>query len=393
MYFCTQTAITLETKEIMTEITGNQMIESVQRLMKDEFSKAQILRRNRITAELDSFLREHNASNSKEQFELLLKALRRGDDKAIGQIRQLSASFENMGQQDLQSAILDLTKKLSAIDLRLHQIKTRSAFIHTVLRPFDPEALQRLLTGLPERQKEEISKKVEELRKFRVDDADYLYWVNRVADLFKDVVVVARVGALSRDERSLGRISSKSARVYYQTWTNHMKRIRRDLIKVADGKFLEQDLTAQVAKYLGIAEMQLANDRELYKLSGRPDAIFFDEKNDQLIGVNFARMTQNKLNGLTSPKPGPEENVAIEITIASKNSTDLKASKTWTSLISFEKSFRKWFSGLKLVWSEEKNFSVVITTIQISGKSEINFPIASLEFADEKIRQAVELQF
>jgi hypothetical protein len=377
----------------MTQITGNRMIEAVQELLRDELAEAQRLRRNRISAELDSFLKEHKASNSEEELELLLRALRRGDDKAIEQIRQLSTSFESMDSRTLQTEVLELTKKLSTIDSRLHQIKTRTAFINAVLRPFDSTFLKSLLADLSEREKVDATKRVEGLRKYRVDDADYLFWVNQVADLFQDLVVAKSSVALTREERMRGQISSNSSRIYYQTWTNHMKRIRRDLIKVADGKFLEKELTSQVAKFLGIEEVQLVDDRKLYGLKSQPDAIFKDKNTDQLISVNFARMTQQKLNRTGLPQRIGLENVSIELAITSKQNVDIKAKKTWPSISSFRDTFPKWFDSLKLLWAEEKDFSVVISTNLTSGKSEINFPIANLEFADEKIEQAVELQF
>lgn len=369
------------------------MIGAVQGLLRDELAEAQRLRRNRISAELDSFLKEHKASNSEEELELLLRALRRGDDKAIEQIRQLSTSFEIMDSQTLQTEVLELTKKLSTIDSRLHQIKTRTAFINAVLRPFDSTFLKSLLADLSEREKVDATKRVEDLRKYRVDDADYLFWVNQVADLFQDLVVAKSSVALTREERMRGQISSNSSRIYYQTWTNHMKRIRRDLIKVADGKFLEKELTSQVAKFLGIEEVQLVDDRKLYGLKSQPDAIFRDKNTDHLISVNFARMTQQKLNRTGLPQRMSVDDVSIELTITSKQNVDIKAKKTWPSMSSFRDTFPKWFDSLKLVWAEEKDFSVVISTNLTSGRSEINFPIANLEFADEKIEQAVELQF
>jgi hypothetical protein len=88
---------------------------------------------------LSSFSEDQKIPDKVKAVSSLSRLVRKLDGDAIRQIRSMSDSLLNKDERELKTELFALRDELMPIESDFHKLKTKSAFVTTMLRPFSPE--------------------------------------------------------------------------------------------------------------------------------------------------------------------------------------------------------------------------------------------------------------
>ena len=123
----------------MTNPTGSALVEAINQILDKQTQEAQDAKQFQAIRLLGSFTQEHGVPPQTGAVSTLSRLLRKLDGEAIRQIRSMSDSLLKKDEQELEDELHALRDQLMPIEARIHQVKTKTAFVATVLRSFSPK--------------------------------------------------------------------------------------------------------------------------------------------------------------------------------------------------------------------------------------------------------------
>jgi hypothetical protein len=373
----------------MTAITGTDLAKAIEQFTEQQTAQAQEAYSLLIAKLVSEFTLKYEVPVQSGAVSAISRLIKSIDDDSVRQIRALSEALLRAEEVTLRKELLELQSQLSPASSQTHQVKTRSAFITTILRPFDFKYAKRWLEERKDIDTREIREQIENLERRSLESpSDLFRWTSEVLELFNKVVVFRGEEADQYYLRPAGTISPKSARTYEQAWSTF---IGMSLAKVFD--------QAVALKRRG------TDDRTLYSMGSPSGKMQVQNKrrSSAKIEVGLSQSPPEEIiisHELNSPVRAMPPRVAsvrsksawIKVDLASLIEPTAQASRKWDSRNSFYESLDSWISSLGEIWGPASfEMTAKISVKTDDGDSELTIPNVSIDDAERRISQTVEL--
>jgi hypothetical protein len=392
----------------MTKPRGTDVVTVIQRLLDEQTLDAQQKKQDDIAAVLGAFAKDHGIPAHAKAFTTLAKLLRNNDSETVRQVRSMSDALLLKDERELGVELGKLREGLSPIEATFHQVKTKNAFIYTVLRPFSPKFTARWFSEREDIDGDLFQETIQRLEAFELTDvADLTPWVEGVSTLFEQLVVYRGEDADNFYARPAGTVSLKSGRTYLQAWIAFTKREQLEIWSLltlgerATNKTKDQ-ISRNASEDAGFDQYAPSSRENSRVKSGKasrnkgessfsmmmaPPAADRDFSN---VSMDLAResVTVNKSRGASKP---PQ--VWVEIFIESKLDSSAQATRRWESSADFRMSIQKWLDTFPVIWGPAADqFIAKVSVRNNSGQSDLTLPSLTANDAAKRITQAVEMQ-
>jgi hypothetical protein len=314
----------------------------------------------------------------------------------------MSDSLLKKDEQDLEDELHALRDQLMPIEARIHQVKTKTAFVATVLRSFSPK-----YTSIWFRERNDIDVRqaqiqIEQLETVKIKSIeDLTSWAREVANVFEQVVIYRGIDAADLYARPAGTVSDKSSRTYLQAWSAFVERFKEEIWRLAGGS--ESEIESRAVRK---SEPMTMYALELDDLPG------LDQKVSSRSGENFSMMMAppydySKVRSMkSSPRPrAPKDSAVtsftpnkqtsqwIQIFIESRIDSSAQATRKWETREDFKKSLQKWLDTLPVIWgSAADEFVAKVSVKTATGESDLTLPALTVKDAADRLTKAVEMQ-
>lgn len=374
----------------MKKITGSQAAAAIERLATMQTAQAQEGRSLSSSQYLGAFADRHKIDVRPGSIATLGRIVRSLDSDGIRQIRSLSDELLETNEAALVEELMALKAQLAPMDATTHQIKTRSAFITTVLRPFDSKYTSRWLSERPELDGKKILTAIENLESENLFDAEsFDVWTRKVLELFEEVVVYHGDNPGSYYSRPAGTVSVKSSRTYSQSWLAFTKKFRDHIWTLASGGQLQVVDGFELSKSL--------KSRTVDNLSIVKESPAIVSKRPQATEINSHRLlsaTKTSLPQMVISTDSKTQNVEwIQVFIESKLDSTAQASRKWESHNEFKDSLQKWLDTFPIIWGDAaKGFWAKVSVKTSTGESDLTLPTLTVDSGAERLLKAIEMQ-
>lgn len=385
--------------------TGEAIVATINRILEHQTKEAQEQKQLEAIKLLGSFTQRHGVPVQIGAVSSLSRLLRKLDKDAIRQVRSMSDSLLNKDENELEEELYSLRDQLMPIEARIHQVKTKTAFVATVLRPFSPKYR---MTWFPERTDIDIkvvTDQIERLERVELRGIEEMTdWAREIADLFDSVVVYRGEDAADLYARPPGTVSEKSSRTYLQAWTAFIERHKEEIWDSLGSPDESKNIRSSSAKTpktsqtSGIMSMGAFESHEL----GLDQAISggFKESFSMMSAPMKSEIRSRDLDrsGTRSPARSSalrqaRANNWIEIFIESKLDSSAQATRRWESSADFRGSIQKWLDTLPVIWGPAADqFVAKVSVKNETGQSDLTVPALTVEDAAKRLTQAVEMQ-
>jgi hypothetical protein len=373
----------------MSTPTGQAIIAAINQILELQTKEAQDAKQTQAIELLGAFARENNVPAQTGAVSTLSRLLRNlgRDTEVIRQVRSMSDSLLNKDEQELENELMVLRDQLMPIEARIHQVKTKTAFVATVVRPFSPKYAA---SWFHERKDIDVSRAkvhIDQLETAQLNDINEVSdWARGVAELFEQLVVYRGEDAADFYSRPSGTVSEKSSRTYLQAWTAFIEKFKEEIWRRAVDSESNQD-----------------QSRSSPKSSRRNDSISMGAyESDKLeLNRNVSKAANKSFfMSLERPaahrvsKPRATEPVGwIQIFIESKIDASAQATRKWESQSEFQGSLQKWLDTLPVIWGPAANQFVAKVSVKTrTGESDLTLPSLTVGDAAERLIKAVEMQ-
>ena len=352
---------------------------------------------------LESFTLKHQLDE--RSFNALPRLLRKLDSDDFRQIRSMSDSLIGMDEQELKAELSGLRDLLKPIEARIHQVKTKTAFVSTVLRPFYAK-----YTSIWFQERNDIDIKqakamIEQLETKKLNSIDeFVKWNRDVADLFDEVVVYRGADAADPYARPTGTVSEKSSKTYIQAWNAFINHFHTELWKMAGGsEFSDAQASSRfIAKRShedfsykfddddspGLDQGVLDQPREKALMMAPPSD---HPKVRSLMATSASKSPKD--SGAASTRTNQQSPQWIQIFIESKTDSSAQATRKWESQADFRQSLQKWLDTLPVIWGPAADqFVAKVSVKTASGESDLTLPSLTVKDAADRLTKAVEMQ-
>jgi hypothetical protein len=385
--------------------TGEAIVATINRILEHQTKEAQEQKQIEAIKLLGSFTQRHGVPVQIGAVSSLSRLLRKLDKDAIRQVRSMSDSLLNMDENELEEELYSLRDQLMPIEARIHQVKTKTAFVATVLRPFSPKYR---MTWFPERTDIDIkvvTDRIERLERVELRGIEEMTdWAREIADLFDSVVVYRGEDAADLYARPSGTVSEKSSRTYLQAWTAFIERHKEEIWDLAH--------SPDKSKSISRTSMRSTKPRSPGRAMsiGALDAqeLGLDQNVAEDYTESFAMMTapmESKVRSRGTERSGTSSHMRnsaprssrannwVEIFIESKVDSSAQATRRWESSADFRRSIQKWLDTLPVIWGPAADQFVAKVSVKNStGQSDLTVPSLTVEDAAKRLVQAVEMQ-
>lgn len=385
--------------------TGEAIVATINQILERQTKDAHEEKQIQATLLLSSFTQQYGVPVQIGAVSSLSRLLRKLDKDAIRQIRSMSDSLLSKNEHELEDELLSLRDQLMPIEARIHQVKTKTAFVATVLRPFSPKYR---LTWFPERTDidiKEVTNRIERLERVELRGIEEMTeWAREIADLFDSVVVYRGEDAADLYARPAGTVSEKSSRTYLQAWTAFVERHKEEIWSSlgapdksmnvggsaprvtkspqADGMM---SMGTFETKEIGLDQAISGGFKESFSMMSAPMKSETGSRNMERSGARSATRDY-------SPKSSRQNNW-VEIYIESKLDSSAQATRRWESSADFRGSIQKWLDTLPVIWGPAADqFVAKVSVKNETGQSDLTVPALTVEDAAKRLTQAVEMQ-
>jgi ribosomal protein L29 len=393
----------------MKSPTGATVVAAINQILDHQTFEAQEEKQLQSVLVLSSFTQKYGVPPQTGAISTLTRLLRKlgGDKEAIRQVRSMSDSLLEKDEQELEDELYQLRDQLMPIEARIHQVKTKTAFVYTVLRPFSEKYR---VSWFPERKDidvDQANSQIMRLENAPVESAnDITFWAKEVADLFEQVVVYRGEDVADFYSRPSGTVSEKSSRTYLQAWAAFIEKYRDEIWGIA----INPELPAEkVSSRLRTSySSKEAFGRSVVKGAQRNQRPGFDQGVPESVQEKFSMMSAPSVSEskLTNPerseprssfrssstKTARSENW-VEIFIESKLDPAAQATRKWESISEFRNSVQKWLDTLPVIWGPAADqFVAKVSVKNDTGQSDLTLPALTVSDAAKRLTQAVEMQ-
>lgn len=391
----------------MTNPTGSALVEAINQILEKQTQEAQDAKQFQAIRLLGSFAQEHGVPPQTGAVSTLSRLLRKLDSESIRQIRAMSDSLLKKDEQELEAELHALRDQLMPIEARIHQVKTKTAFVATVLRSFSPK-----FTTIWFRERDDIDVRqaqaqIEQLETIRMKSIeDIVPWARNVADVFEQVVIYRGVDAADLYARPAGTVSDKSSRTYLQAWSAFVERFKEEIWRLAGGSDLGGESISSTSKASRKSEPMKMYAFEPDELPGL-DQSFSDVSRENFSMAMAPPSDYPKVRSMKSPpRPrAPRDSAVtsftsnkqtsqwIQIFIESKIDSSAQATRKWETQEDFKKSLQKWLDTLPVIWgSAADEFVAKVSVKTATGESDLTLPALTVKDAADRLTKAVEMQ-
>jgi hypothetical protein len=270
-----------------------------------------------------------------------------------------------------------------------HQVKTRSAFINTVLRPFDFKYAKRWLSERRDINTDSVRERIEDLERRKLGTSEEVSrWADDVLNLFNDVVIYWGDEADQYYLRPAGTISPKSSRTYVQAWVAFIDKF--------GGQVLESAIS-------GPSDYE---SKTLYSMAPPPDyevglgqSVPSDMFSNLNAIVSEEALSPSDRDAKTSRRmktdsiSAPRVKAAwVKVLIESRTNESAQATRKWDSLNAFQESLGAWLNSVERIWGPlARELSIKVSVKTRDGETELTIPSVKISEAEEVAIQTANL--
>ena len=393
----------------MKSPTGAAVVAAINQILDDQTFEAQEEKQLQSVRVLSSFTQKYGVPPQTGAVSTLTRLLRKlGVDKeAIRQVRSMSDSLLEKDEQELEDELYQLRDQLMPIEARIHQVKTKTAFVYTVLRPFSEKYR---VSWFPERKDIDVDQANSQIMRLEnalvESEKDITLWAKEVADLFDQVVVYRGEDVADFYSRPSGTVSEKSSRTYLQAWAAFIDKYSDDIWELANNPELHAEKVS--SRLRNSYSSKEAFGRSFVKDAQRNQNMGLDQNVPERIQENKRRNSgpfvsdsktikaeryeTRSLPRSPSPKKASADNW-VEIYIQSKLDPAAQATRKWESISEFRNSVQKWLDTLPVIWGPAADqFVAKVSVKNDTGQSDLTLPALRVSDAAKRLTQAVEMQ-
>jgi hypothetical protein len=389
---------------------GTDVVGAIQQLLEEKMLSAQADKQEDILEVLGDFVRNYGVPAQNGPVTALARLLRSKDPETIRQVRSMSDALLLKDERELEEELDQLRSKLSPIEATFHQVKTKNAFIYTVLRPFSPKFTDRWFEERTDIDAENLGAVINRLEHLEISNLNKLTeWTEEVSLLFEQLVVYRGQDAGDYYARPGGTVSLKSSRTYLQAWIAFTKTSNRELWSVISGDVIARK-SSKSSRYLRDKELigfEQAPPRKAGSVSARSLRASKEKPLESFSLMMAPPQTEDDVNPrqappvLSKPKLGPDRSTAsrdnvvnwVQIFIESKIDPSAQATRKWASQSEFKQSLQKWLDTLPVIWGPAAaQFVAKVSVKTASGESDLTLPSLTVKDAADRLTKAVEMQ-
>jgi hypothetical protein len=393
----------------MKSPNGAAVVAAINQILDHQTFEAQEEKQLQSVRVLSSFTQKYGVPPQTGAISTVTRLLRKlgGDKEAIRQVRSMSDSLLEKDEQELEDELYQLRDQLMPIEARIHQVKTKTAFVYTVLRPFSEKYR---VSWFPERKDIDVDQANSQI--MRLENApvesenDITFWAKEVADLFEQLVVYRGEDVADFYSRPSGTVSEKSSRTYLQAWAAFIEKYRDEIWELA----INPELRAEkVSSRLRTSySSKEAFGRSVVKGARRNQRPGFDQGVPESVQEKVSMMSAPSVSESKSTNPERSESRSsfrssstktarsdnwVEIFIESKLDPAAQATRKWESISEFRNSVQKWLDTLPVIWGPAADqFVAKVSVKNDTGQSDLTLPALTVSDAAKRLTQAVEMQ-
>jgi hypothetical protein len=379
--------------------TGRAIVEAITQILERENRAGQEAKQVQTIRLLGAFVQGHGVPVGTGAVSTLSRLLRRLDDPdAIRQIRSMSDSLLNMEEPELKGELISLRDRLMPIEAKIHQAKTKAAFVSTMLRPFSPKYTFIWFQDREDIDVGQAKANIERLEQMKLKSINDLGpWARGVAEVFEQVVVYRGEDASDLYARPTGTVSDKSGKTYLQAWNSFFDNFSEEVWSKAGGSFVGDEIVSSAPS------ASLLEDISSFEFEpDDPPGL------DQNVSMMMAPPSDYlKIKSMKAPprSRSPKETKAespvahqktfqwIQIFIESKLDSSAQATRKWESQADFRQSLQKWLDTLPVIWGAAADqFVAKVSVKTATGESDLTLPSLTVKDAADRLTKAVEMQ-
>ena len=393
----------------MKSPNGAAVVAAINQILDHQTFEAQEEKQLQSVRVLSSFTQKYGVPPQTGAVSTLTRLLRKlgGDKEAIRQVRSMSDSLLEKNEQELEDELYQLRDQLMPIEARIHQVKTKTAFVYTVLRPFSEKYR---VSWFPERKDIDVDQANSQI--MRLENApvesenDITFWAKEVADLFEQLVVYRGEDVADFYSRPSGTVSEKSSRTYLQAWAAFIEKYRDEIWELAISPELRAEkVSSRIRSSYSSKE---AFGKSVVKGAQRNQRAGFDQDVPESVQEKVSMMSAPYVSESKSANPERSEPRSsfrssstktarsdswVEIFIESKLDPAAQATRRWESNSDFRNSIQKWLDTLPVIWgSAADQFVAKVSVKSDTGQSDLTLPSLTVKDAAKRLTQAVEMQ-
>ena len=370
--------------------TGQAIIAAINQILELQTREAQDAKQNQAVELLGAFARENDVppqAGAVSTLSRLLRNLEKDREDAIRQVRSMSDSLLNKDEHELEVELINLRDQLMPIEARIHQVKTKTAFVATVVRPFSPKYAA---TWFHERKDIDVSRakaQIDMLETAQLNNMNEVSdWARGVAELFENLVVYRGEDAADFYSRPSGTVSEKSSRTYLQAWTAFIERFKDEIWHRAIDSEPNQVQVPASPKSSRANDSMSMGAYEPARLEAKG---IVSEKAEANLFMSLERPAAHRVSKPRATEPAGW----IQIYIESKIDASAQATRKWESQSEFRGSLQKWLDTLPVIWGPAANqFVAKVSVKTATGESDLTLPSLTVGDAAERLVKAVEMQ-
>jgi hypothetical protein len=384
--------------------TGTAIVEAISQILDRQNREGQAVKKLQAKRVLENFTLEHQLDE--KSFNALPRLLRKFESDDFRQIRSMSDSLINKDEQELRAELTALKELLKPIEARIHQVKTKTAFVSTVLRPFYAKYTSIWFQERNDIDIEQAKAKIEQLERMKLESVDeFVQWTRDVAVLFEQVVVYRGIDAADPYARPTGTVSEKSSKTYLQAWNAFLDHFHADLWKMAGGsvfgdgqsssRFIPKR-SSESFSYEFEGDDSPGLDQDVPDQRRERKSMMMAAPSDYLQDRGLKappRSRAPKGARTTSPRANQQSLQWIQIFIESKLDSSAQATRKWETQEDFKLSLQKWLDTLPVIWGPAADqFIARVSVKTATGESDLTLPSLNVKDAAERLTKAVEMQ-
>jgi hypothetical protein len=384
--------------------TGTAIVEAISQILDRQNREGQAAKKSQAKRVLENFTLEHQIDE--KSFNALPRLLRRFDSDDFRQIRSMSDSLIDKDEQELRAELTALKELLKPIEARIHQVKTKTAFVSTLLRPFYAKYTSIWFQERNDIDIKQAKAKIEQLERIELESVDeFVQWTRDVAVLFEQVVVYRGIDAADPYARPTGTVSEKSSKTYLQAWNAFLDHFHAELWKMAGGsvsgdgqsssRFIPKRSSESFSYEFedddspGLDQDVPDRRRERKSMMMAPPSDYLEVRSLKAP----PRSRAPKDGGAPSLQANQQSLQWIQIFIESKLDSSAQATRKWEAQEDFKLSLQKWLDTLPVIWGPAADqFVAKVSVKTATGESDLTLPALTVKDAADRLTKAVEMQ-
>jgi hypothetical protein len=373
----------------MKTTNGEDFAKAIEQFTAQQTSQAQSSYSMLIARLVGAFTIKYQIPVQSGAVSAISRILKKLDDEGIRQVRAMSDSLLQVEDKELLAELEELQAQLLPMSAQTHQVKTRSAFINTVLRPFDFKYAKRWLTERRDINTDSVRERIEDLERRKLGTSEEVSrWADDVLNLFNDVVIYWGDEADQYYLRPAGTISPKSSRTYVQAWVAFIDKFgpqvlesaisgpndyeSKTLYSVAPPPDYEVGLGQSVPPDM-FSNLNAIVSEETLSLSDR------DAKTSRRV----------KTDSISAPRA---KAAWVKVLIESRANESAQATRKWDSLNAFQESLGAWLNSVERIWGPlARELSIKVSVKTRDGETELTIPSVKISEAEEVALQTANL--